>query len=57
MENFFKGPKLTKISPNKTYAGVIGGFFIFDLAGLNYLEFSSKFQEVLNIEIIFGLLY
>ena len=23
----FKGPKLTKISPNKTYAGVIGAFF------------------------------
>ena len=25
--NIFKGPKLTKISPNKTYAGMIGGFF------------------------------
>ena len=24
--NFFKGPKLTKISPNKTYSGVIGGY-------------------------------
>ena len=24
--NIFKGPKLTKISPNKTYAGVIGAF-------------------------------
>ena len=23
----FKGPKLTIISPNKTYAGTIGGFF------------------------------
>ena len=23
----FKGPKLTKISPNKTYAGMFGGFF------------------------------
>ena len=23
----FGGPKLTKISPNKTYAGMIGGFF------------------------------
>ena len=23
----FKGPKLTKISPNKTYAGMIGGYF------------------------------
>ena len=26
--NFFKGPKLTKISPNKTYAGSIGGFIL-----------------------------
>ena len=25
---FFKGPKLTKISPNKTYAGMIGGYFL-----------------------------
>tara|TARA_B100001027_G_scaffold178315_1_gene129609 strand:- start:1425 stop:2054 length:630 start_codon:yes stop_codon:yes gene_type:complete len=24
----FKGPKLTKISPNKTYAGVIGSYFL-----------------------------
>ena len=24
----FKGPKLTKISPNKTYSGVIGGYFL-----------------------------
>ncbi len=25
---FFKGKKITKISPNKTYAGVIGSFFL-----------------------------
>tara|TARA_B100001057_G_scaffold488435_2_gene572791 strand:+ start:62 stop:685 length:624 start_codon:yes stop_codon:yes gene_type:complete len=24
----FKGPKLTKISPNKTYSGMIGGYFL-----------------------------
>ena len=24
----FKGPKITKISPNKTYAGMIGGYFL-----------------------------
>ena len=24
----FKGPKLTKISPNKTYSGVVGGYFL-----------------------------
>ena len=26
--NLFKGPKLTKISPNKTYAGMLGGYFL-----------------------------
>ena len=24
----FKGPKLTQFSPNKTYAGMIGGYFL-----------------------------
>jgi len=24
----FKGPKLTKLSPNKTYSGMIGGYFL-----------------------------
>ena len=39
---FFKGPKLTKISPNKTYAGMFGGFFLsIFIATLffNYLKF------------------
>ena len=38
----FKGPKLTKISPKKTYAGVFGGFFLsIFIATLffNYLKF------------------
>ena len=26
--NIFKGPKLTKISPSKTYSGVIGGYLL-----------------------------
>jgi len=37
----FKGPKLTKISPNKTYAGVFGGYFlsiIFTYILFNYSE-------------------
>tara|TARA_B100000073_G_C23513501_1_gene484828 strand:+ start:100 stop:723 length:624 start_codon:yes stop_codon:yes gene_type:complete len=31
----FKGPKLTKISPNKTYSGMIGGYFL-SLMSLSY---------------------
>ena len=37
----FKGPKLTKISPKKTYAGVFGGYFlsiIFTYILFNYSE-------------------
>ena len=36
---FFKGPKLTKISPNKTYAGVFGGFLLAVVSGLIYNNF------------------
>ena len=36
---FFKGPKLIKISPNKTYAGVFGGFLLAVVAGLIYDNF------------------
>ena len=37
----FKGPKLTKISPNKTYSGVIGGYFL-------SLIFLSSFMSWIN---------
>ncbi len=57
----FKGPKLTKISPNKTYAGMIGGyllsltlgsFFIFwkiTGEGINYF-----FKTFGNLNSIYG---
>ena len=38
---FFKGPKLTKISPNKTYSGVIGGFLISLSMGLFFLQYTN----------------
>ena len=37
--NFFKGPKLTKISPNKTYSGVIGSLIMSVFSGLLYMQF------------------
>jgi len=37
----FKGPKLTKISPNKTYSGVIGGFLISLSVGLFFLQYTN----------------
>ena len=52
----FKGPKLTKISPNKTYAGVVGGFLasliLIYLISI-YLEFFYKFNLELISYIIF----
>ena len=66
----FKGPKLTKISPKKTYSGVIGSFilsfvgsliFIEYFAGLktyiymNYLSFESNVIN-LNLFILFFIL-
>jgi len=53
----FKGPKLTRISPKKTYAGVFGGFLLSMVAGLvfnHYLYFDQKiFYED---SILFGLI-
>tara|TARA_Y100000389_G_scaffold122189_1_gene119562 strand:+ start:660 stop:1292 length:633 start_codon:yes stop_codon:yes gene_type:complete len=37
----FKGPKLTKFSPNKTYAGMFGGYFL----SLISFPLSSKYFE------------
>tara|TARA_B100001123_G_C15073111_1_gene932414 strand:- start:225 stop:638 length:414 start_codon:yes stop_codon:yes gene_type:complete len=45
----FKGPKLTKISPNKTYSGVIGGYLfsiIFMSVFFNNLDFVNQFTYV-----------
>lgn len=42
----FKGPKLTKISPNKTYAGMFGGFLLSIIFSYLYLK---KF-EIINTE-------
>ena len=42
----FKGPKLTKISPNKTYAGMFGGFFlsiIFVNLFINHISFFTLY--------------
>ena len=43
--NIFKGPKLTKISPKKTYSGVIGGFLLSIIFTNFFLEFSSNLKS------------
>ena len=42
--NIFKGPKLTKISPKKTYSGVIGSFLLSLIFTNLFIEFSSNVQ-------------
>ena len=46
----FKGPKLTKISPNKTYAGVIGSFLLSIIIGLTFIHYFGKDLTKLNME-------
>ena len=41
----FKGPKLTKISPKKTYAGVVGGYFLSIIFTNILVNFSKLFTE------------
>ena len=38
----FKGPKLSKISPKKTYAGVIGSFLLSLTAALIFINYLGK---------------
>ena len=37
--NIFKGPKLTKISPSKTYSGVIGSFLFSLIIGIIFVKY------------------
>ena len=52
---FFKGPKLTKISPNKTYSGVIGSLLMPVFAGLfyiKYIEFPSGVVVPIKLDLL-----
>ena len=44
----FKGPKLTKISPKKTYSGVFGGFLLSLIAGLIFTNYFLIDQKIFN---------
>ena len=55
-----KGPKITKISPNKTFSGVVGGFIISLIGALVFYEympinFSSNFKSSFGEFISFDL--
>jgi phosphatidate cytidylyltransferase len=44
----FKGPKLTKISPKKTYSGVIGGYLL-SIMFINFYLNSSHLNTQINL--------
>ena len=46
----FKGPKLTKISPNKTYSGMLGGYFL-SIIFVNFFINNANFLSIYNIHI------
>ena len=63
-----KGPKLTKISPNKTYSGLLGSFIFPVIVGLIFIKFyiltgtyfSSKFYFLSNnheLNLLFFILF
>lgn len=43
---FFKGPKISKISPNKTYAGALGGYFL----AIIFTYLLTQFSYIFTIE-------
>ena len=43
----FKGPRLTKVSPKKTYSGVIGSFLISLLFGIIYIKYLGQKSKIL----------
>ena len=48
----FKGPKLTKISPNKTYSGMIGSFFLSLISALLYTNYYDLVYWTYNVLLI-----
>jgi len=47
-----KGPKLTKVSPNKTYAGVFGGYFLSIIFLSSYVNFNDHNFELENFLLV-----
>tara|TARA_B100000902_G_scaffold202505_1_gene193045 strand:+ start:116 stop:781 length:666 start_codon:yes stop_codon:yes gene_type:complete len=49
--NFFKGPKLTKLSPKKTYSGVVGGYLFSIIFMALFLNYADNISQITNIKI------
>ena len=49
----FKGPTLTRISPKKTYTGVLGSFLFSLTAGLVFIKYFYIEQKIFNEDLFF----
>ena len=47
--NIFKGPKLTKISPKKTYSGMIGAYLLSIIFSITFFKYLYKNNESIFI--------
>ena len=54
--NILKGPKLTRISPKKTYSGVFGGFLLALIAGLIFTNYFLIDLKIFNEDLILYIL-
>ena len=52
----FKGPRLTKVSPKKTYSGVIGSFLFSLIFGLIYIKYLGQTNKIPEIDLVFIIL-
>jgi len=43
----FKGPRLSAISPNKTYSGVFGSFIVSLISGMIYIKYLGQKSKIL----------
>ena len=50
----FRGPKLTKISPNKTYTGMLGGYF---LSILFIIIYSNYINQPINLLLLITVIF
>jgi phosphatidate cytidylyltransferase len=53
----FKGPKLTKISPNKTYAGALGSFILSIITGLIFNQYFASIDVSSKLSFLILILF
>ena len=50
----FKGPKITKISPNKTYSGMFGGYFLSIISVIVFINYGNSIKNLIKLDFIWN---